>query len=246
MPITVNGNPLNTEIIISFIQKNEVLNAVKWTREQTGIGLKGAHEIVSNLANNHHHYDNIDYTITNDKAKFTDVKSYSEKFYSNEIIVDGHTFDGNTLIPLLKENQNLKAIMYVKEVTGLGLKESKDIVEKLSKSQLIQQNIFKDTLNITNLPKDGKNLLQQLIDGDQTDGTTSFSSFENSDLDEIMGFGSNSSIKNSTQNLKKNKSKAKKGSHFIKTRSFNTNKIILIAAIIGLIIYAFYYFNGKI
>ncbi len=157
MPITVNGTPLKIEAIISLLQKNDVLNAVKWTREQTGIGLKGAHEIVSNLAKNANYYEHIDYTISNNNAANSKIESHTGEILLNEIKIDGHTFDGTILIPLIQEGEKIAAIKYVNKITNLGLKESKDIIEQLSDTN---DSILFPSFDLPN-KKESKNTLNQ-------------------------------------------------------------------------------------
>lgn len=245
MPIIVNGSSLKIETIIALLQKNDVLNAIKWTREQTGIGLKGAHEIVSNLAKNPDYYDNIDYTIANNTVGNSKIESHSKKVLLNEIEVDGYTFDGSILFTLLENHQNLEAIKYVKEVSGLGLKEAKDIVERLSETTLVNQNIFAETIEKTNLPKEGEKLLKSFFGPDQVDSDGVFSNFKESDINKLKDFLAKKESKKTIldQNEIENQVQRQKGNHFIKERPTNFKKNIIIAAIIGLLMYAIFYLS---
>ncbi len=248
MPIIVNGSSLKTETIISLLQKNDVLNAIKWTREQTGIGLKGAHEIVSNLAENPNHYDNIDYEITNNKVGNSQIESHSKKVLLNEIEIDGYTFDGSILFTLLKNNQNLEAIKYVEKVTGLGLNEAKDIVERLSETSIVTQNIFAETIKKIKLPKEGGNLLKSFFDPDQVDSNSIFSNFNESDINKLNDFLAKKDSKKTilNQNEIENQVQSKKGNHFIKEQPTNLKKYIIVAAIIGLLMYVYFYLSKGI
>ncbi len=235
MAIVVNGKELEIDIIISFLNNNEVINAVKWTRDQTGIGLKKAYEIVSNIAENKNYYDSIDYTITNDNLENNSEVSYhSEKVIQNEITINGYTFDASILIPLINENKNLQAIKHVKEVTNLSLKESKELVAQISESLIFQSKLMNQKLDKRNIPFGSKKILKDFFSPKEIDTNSLISSFKGRDINEIKEF-----FQKEENNKKANHSQ--KGSHFIKKTS-SSKKHIIKGLVIVLLAYIYFYY----
>ena len=106
-------NPADTERVDEILRGNyNKIEKIKYVREITGMGLKEAKDLVERT----------------EDGVFPDKKTFEEK-----ISADNSIF----LKDLLYSNiSKIEKIKRVRELTGAGLKEAKELVEKYEKAQI--------------------------------------------------------------------------------------------------------------
>ena len=106
-------NPADTERVDEILRGNyNKIEKIKYVREITGMGLKEAKDLVERT----------------EDGVFPDKKAFEEK-----ISADNSIF----LKDLLYSNiSKIEKIKRVRELTGAGLKEAKELVEKYEKAQI--------------------------------------------------------------------------------------------------------------
>jgi ribosomal protein L7/L12 len=90
--------------LIGLLQHDQKIEAIKLYRERTGVGLKEAKDAVEAIQR---------------EERPQDPEESDNSFHQ-------------TLVSLLKQGRKIDAIKVFREVTGSGLKESKDVVESIA------------------------------------------------------------------------------------------------------------------
>jgi len=100
---------------IAALERGKLIDAIKRTREATGLGLKESKELVERYANG---------------EAGVDTPEDADEF---EHLLQGHPTPASALPAAaraaLQRGQVLEAIKLTREATGLGLKEAKDLVD---------------------------------------------------------------------------------------------------------------------
>ena len=114
----VTFTPEHVKNILDFLADGAKLGAVKYIKEVTGLGLKEAKElfdkfpVILNQQDLNKQYINVNRQLNNGGCVFTN-------------------HDLKTILAYLASGEKLMAVKYVKEVTGLGLKEANELVDDL-------------------------------------------------------------------------------------------------------------------
>ena len=116
----VNGEPLSSAIL-SCVKEGRKLEAIKLLREETGIGLKEAKDIVEKYAAGKAQ-------ISADPMKMNMPQEALNK---------------------LSEGNKIEAIKIIREHNGTGLKESKEFAEKWIENNPGIQQLYEDKLRQT-------------------------------------------------------------------------------------------------
>jgi ribosomal protein L7/L12 len=95
--------------VIECLEKNQKIHAVKVLVDETGLGLKESKNLIDGIE---------DFLRGNTLSTNPSENSSSQDQIEQEVK------------QLLAQNRKIEAVKYVKETTGLGLKESKDYVDK--------------------------------------------------------------------------------------------------------------------
>ena len=122
--------------ILSLAQQRSKIEAIKWVRDHSDLGLKEAKDYVENLLVN---------TVEN----------------SNYSTFQNSTDQSNSSIPLqeihllIQQGRKIEAIKLVKDASNIGLKEAKDFIDSLtntSRSDPIHQRIPRNTATSAESP----------------------------------------------------------------------------------------------
>jgi ribosomal protein L7/L12 len=92
------------EALVRLLQQGHKIEAIKLYRQRTGVGLNEAKDAVEAIQRGNHFHD----------------------------LEDSENSLHETLVSLLKEGRKIDAIRVFREVTGLGLKESKAVIESIA------------------------------------------------------------------------------------------------------------------
>lgn len=104
--------PEHVKNILDFLTQGSKLGAVKYVKEVTGLGLKEAKDLVDEFP-----------VILNQQDL--------QKQYVNQRGAIFTNHDLKTILAYLDNGEKLMAVKYVKEITGIGLKEDKELVDEL-------------------------------------------------------------------------------------------------------------------
>jgi ribosomal protein L7/L12 len=107
--INNNKNPKKFKVspnIAEQLKKGNKIEAIKLLREENGIGLKEAKELIDNILDN---------------KTLPEVNTQTQENYSMSYNVLNH----------LRAGKKIDAIKALRQETGLGLKDAKDAVEKV-------------------------------------------------------------------------------------------------------------------
>ncbi len=111
--ISGSSNPQWLESVRQLVQSGQKIEAIKIFRQHTGMGLKESKDAVEALA------AGLGVTTT--------IRSTQSSQLSPEA--------SSQVMQLLRDNRKIEAIKLIREQTGLGLKEAKDIADALEKYQ---------------------------------------------------------------------------------------------------------------
>jgi len=137
--------------IRQLIYENNVLEAIKYIRELTGLGLKESKELCNIFLN--------DLSKLDEYSFFSENTAEIEEFSEYENAESGDDIVENIKI-MLQNGEKLLAVKFAKEVLNIGLKEAKSFVENLEEEEknseliiagenndlLIEQNLEKSEL----------------------------------------------------------------------------------------------------
>ncbi|MBB6239612.1 ribosomal protein L7/L12 [Pedobacter sp. AK013] len=137
----INVSPEAKQKALLFLSRNQKVAAVKVVKDHSGCGLKEAKDYVDALE------EGVNQPVNN----LADLDA--------------------ALLVILSQGNKLNAIKHYKDVTGLGLAESKDYIEKLMQfkvsGNMMQQSRDTDikniTANATNNQNSPKNFLIKLL-----------------------------------------------------------------------------------
>ncbi|NII81832.1 MULTISPECIES: ribosomal protein L7/L12 [unclassified Pedobacter] len=138
----INVSPEAKQKALLFLSRNQKVAAVKVVKDHSGCGLKEAKDYVDALE------EGVNQPVTN----LADLDA--------------------ELLVILSQGNKLNAIKHYKDVTGLGLAESKDYIEKLMQfkvsGNMMQQSRDTDvknivSANVTNNQNPPKNFLIKLL-----------------------------------------------------------------------------------
>lgn len=138
----INVSPEAKQKALLFLSRNQKVAAVKVVKDHSGCGLKEAKDYVDALE------EGVNQPVTN----LADLDA--------------------ELLVILDQGNKLNAIKHYKDVTGLGLTESKDYIEKLMQfkvsGNMMQQSRDTDvknivSANVTNSQNPPKNFLIKLL-----------------------------------------------------------------------------------
>lgn len=139
--IYINNKRLGLESIVRFLQEGKTLEAIKEVREKTGLNLKESKDLVDDLAKG-----NLAPYLANPGNPFSTVNPTQKKTASNQrfeyVYLNDIKINIAHIQDLLQQGRKLQAIKEIREETGLGLKESKDLVDN------IEVNNYQEHLDI--------------------------------------------------------------------------------------------------
>ncbi|WP_452224143.1 ribosomal protein L7/L12 [Lacinutrix chionoecetis] len=86
--ITINGIQLDKHKLLHLIHNNDKIQAIKYIKEETNLGLKKSKDIVDSLSDDPSFFDGIDNTIVEPKLKKRNaiVKNKDRDFKGSHVI----------------------------------------------------------------------------------------------------------------------------------------------------------------
>ncbi|WP_228270486.1 ribosomal protein L7/L12 [Acinetobacter guillouiae] len=119
-----NFNPQQRQEILLLIQQGRKVEAVKWVKDHSDLGLKEAKDYVENLTENAYNFAFAD-TAQSDSSRDIHLQIPQQDIHA-----------------LIQQNRKIEAIKLVMENSNLGLKDAKDFVEQLTENPNLAINQF--------------------------------------------------------------------------------------------------------
>ncbi|WP_353161128.1 ribosomal protein L7/L12 [Acinetobacter guillouiae] len=119
-----NFNPQQRQEILLLIQQGRKVEAVKWVKDHSDLGLKEAKDYVENLTENAYNFAFAD-TAQSDSSRDIHLQIPQQD-----------------ILALIQQNRKIEAIKLVMENSNLGLKDAKDFVEQLTENPNLAINQF--------------------------------------------------------------------------------------------------------
>ena len=115
--------------ILSIAQQHSKIEAIKWIRDHSDLGLKQAKDYVENLLEN-----SIDHSTFQSS---TDSSTSSSSIPLQEIHL------------MLQQGRKIEAIKLVKDSSNIGLKEAKDLVDEcVGRTMVVLSKGMKSKMNV--------------------------------------------------------------------------------------------------
>lgn len=112
--------------IRQLIYENRVIEAIKYIRELTGMGLKESKDLCNSFMNDLSQLDDYSFFENN-------VNEENEDIETNITVSDQELIEN--IKAMLQRGEKLLAVKFAKEVLNIGLKEAKTFVESLYESE---------------------------------------------------------------------------------------------------------------
>lgn len=119
-----NFNPQQRQEILLLIQQDRKVEAIKWVKDHSDLGLKEAKDYVENLTENSH---NLVFADTFQSDSFRNINLQIPQ---------------QDILALIQQNRKIEAIKLVMENSNLGLKDAKNFVEQLTENPHLTINQF--------------------------------------------------------------------------------------------------------
>ncbi len=103
-PTSSLGDRAFEDVVATLLERGQKIEAIKWYRERTGVGLKEAKDAVEAIQ----------------RGQVVPSGPQSDRDLEDEVV------------SLLEQGQKIEAIKRYRERTGVGLKEAKDAVERMA------------------------------------------------------------------------------------------------------------------
>lgn len=120
-----------SDLIFKYIERGQKIEAIKYVRKKTGLGLKEAKELTDRIESGQQFPDSVF------KSDAQDTKNSAPK---KPVSVEAKVIKAAT--KLMAQGKKLQAVKLIKEKTTLSLKQAKMLAEHLFKDSMLDKDGF--------------------------------------------------------------------------------------------------------